>query len=321
MQCEYYALEGLSALVETIEALRTSLNPALEIEGVLRTMFDVRNNLANAVSAELTEHFGDRVFRTIVPRNVRLAEAPSHGQSIVGYDRASRGGVPGPGRRDHPPQQRTQQGRQGRGDRLMTSSKPAAKKRGLGRGLDALLGPKGAVSQVQATTAVIEPLPGEVLRKLPVGQLQPGKYQPRRGRTQAVRAGRLDQVAGRDPADPGAPAAGGNYEIVAGERRWRASQLAGLDEVPVVVRELEDRTVIAMALIENIQREDLNPLEEAEALQRLISEFTLTHAEAAEAVAARARRCPTCCACWSCRWRSACCWKPAAWKWATPARC
>ena len=93
MQCEYYALEGLSALVETIEALRANLNPSLEIEGVLRTMFDVRNNLANAVSAELTEHFGDRVFRTIVPRNVRLAEAPSHGQSIVGYDRASRGGV------------------------------------------------------------------------------------------------------------------------------------------------------------------------------------------------------------------------------------
>ncbi|HEY0334881.1 MAG TPA: AAA family ATPase [Stenotrophomonas sp.] len=93
MQCEYYALEGLSALVETIEALRVNLNPGLEIEGVLRTMFDIRNNLANAVSAELTQHFGDKVFRTIVPRNVRLAEAPSHGQSIVGYDRTSRGGV------------------------------------------------------------------------------------------------------------------------------------------------------------------------------------------------------------------------------------
>ena len=93
MQCEYYALEGLSALVETIEALQVNLNPALEIEGVLRTMFDIRNNLANAVSAQLTEYFGDRVFRTIVPRNVRLAEAPSHGQSIVGYDRTSRGGV------------------------------------------------------------------------------------------------------------------------------------------------------------------------------------------------------------------------------------
>ncbi|MDR1076047.1 MAG: AAA family ATPase [Xanthomonadaceae bacterium] len=93
MQCEYYALEGLSALLETVDALRAQLNPDLEIEGVLRTMFDVRNNLANAVSAELIQHFGERVFRTIVPRNVRLAEAPSHGQSIVGYDRTSRGGV------------------------------------------------------------------------------------------------------------------------------------------------------------------------------------------------------------------------------------
>jgi chromosome partitioning protein len=93
MQCEYYALEGLSALMETIEAMRTRLNPKLEIEGVLRTMFDIRNNLANAVSGELTTHFGDKVFRTIVPRNVRVAEAPSHGQSIVGYDRTSRGGV------------------------------------------------------------------------------------------------------------------------------------------------------------------------------------------------------------------------------------
>ena len=93
MQCEYYALEGLRALIDTIEALKDRLNPQLEIEGVLRTMFDVRNNLANGVSAELIQHFGDRVFRTIIPRNVRLAEAPSHGQSIIGYDKASRGGV------------------------------------------------------------------------------------------------------------------------------------------------------------------------------------------------------------------------------------
>ena len=93
MQCEYYALEGLSSLLSTIDALKGRLNPNLEIEGVLRTMYDVRNNLANAVSAELTNHFGDVVFRTIVPRNVRLAEAPSHGQSILGYDKSSRGGV------------------------------------------------------------------------------------------------------------------------------------------------------------------------------------------------------------------------------------
>jgi len=93
MQCEYFALEGLSSLVDTINALKGKLNPALEIDGIVRTMFDVRNNLANAVSGELTKHFGDKVFRSIIPRNVRLAEAPSHGQSIVGYDRASRGGI------------------------------------------------------------------------------------------------------------------------------------------------------------------------------------------------------------------------------------
>ncbi|MBV2209691.1 MAG: AAA family ATPase [Thermomonas sp.] len=93
MQCEYYALEGLSALMDTINALKGRINPNIEIEGVLRTMFDVRNNLANGVSAELTQHFGDLVFRTIIPRNVRLAEAPSYGQSIIGYDKSSRGGV------------------------------------------------------------------------------------------------------------------------------------------------------------------------------------------------------------------------------------
>ena len=93
MQCEYFALEGLSALVDTIEALKQRLNPTLAIAGIVRTMYDVRNNLANAVSNELVTHFGDRVFRSIIPRNVRLAEAPSHGKSIVGYDRGSRGGI------------------------------------------------------------------------------------------------------------------------------------------------------------------------------------------------------------------------------------
>ncbi len=93
MQCEYFALEGLTALMDTIEALKHKLNPELEITGIVRTMFDVRNNLSNAVSGELTRHFGDKVFRSIVPRNIRVAEAPSHGQSIVGYDRASRGSV------------------------------------------------------------------------------------------------------------------------------------------------------------------------------------------------------------------------------------
>ncbi|HEX7992128.1 MAG TPA: ParB/RepB/Spo0J family partition protein [Stenotrophomonas sp.] len=161
----------------------------------------------------------------------------------------------------------------------------AAKKRGLGRGLDALLGPKGAVTPV-TVAAVAEPQPGEVLRKLPIDQLQPGKYQPRRDMDEGKLAELAESIKAQGIIQPilVRQIEGGSYEIIAGERRWRASRLAGLDEVPVVVRELEDRTVIAMALIENIQREDLNPLEEAEALARLVSEFTLTHAEAAQAV-------------------------------------
>jgi len=93
MQCEYYALEGLTALIETIESVRNSVNPGLQIEGLLRTMFDPRNNLANDVSDQLLAHFGDRVYRTIVPRNVRLAEAPSHGLPVIHYDKTSRGAV------------------------------------------------------------------------------------------------------------------------------------------------------------------------------------------------------------------------------------
>jgi chromosome partitioning protein len=93
MQCEYYALEGLSALVATIEQLRATANPKLELEGILRTMFDPRNNLANEVSAQLITHFGDKVFRTVIPRNVRLAEAPSFGKPALLHDKDSRGAL------------------------------------------------------------------------------------------------------------------------------------------------------------------------------------------------------------------------------------
>ncbi|HET9482425.1 MAG TPA: ParA family protein [Xanthomonadales bacterium] len=93
MQCEYFALEGLTALLKTIKAVRTRLNPELDVEGLLRTMYDVRNNLGNDVSTQLLKHFGDKVFRTVVPRNVRLAEAPSHGLPISLYDRESRGAI------------------------------------------------------------------------------------------------------------------------------------------------------------------------------------------------------------------------------------
>ena len=93
MQCEYYALEGLTALVNTIEQIQDSVNPGLEIEGLVRTMYDVRNNLSGAVSRQLSEHFGDKLYNTIVPRNVRVAESPSYGESVLTYDPDSRGAL------------------------------------------------------------------------------------------------------------------------------------------------------------------------------------------------------------------------------------
>lgn len=93
MQCEYYALEGLSALIQTINAISNSANPALQIEGILRTMYDPRNRLTVEVSNQLFEHFGDRVYRTVVPRNIRLAEAPSYGLPVLQYDKQSRGSL------------------------------------------------------------------------------------------------------------------------------------------------------------------------------------------------------------------------------------
>jgi ParB family chromosome partitioning protein len=170
----------------------------------------------------------------------------------------------------------------------MTVAKPsAAKKRGLGRGLEALLGPRAA-----AEAPLLEAQPSDVPRTLPVDALAPGKYQPRKTMDDAKLAELAESIKAQGVIQPivvrEVPGARGNggktYEIIAGERRWRATRLAGLAEIPVVIREVDDRTVIAMALIENIQREDLNPLEEAQSLQRLIDEFDLTHALAAEAV-------------------------------------
>lgn len=93
MQCEYYALEGLTSLLDTIERVKQTVNPGLEIEGLLRTMFDGRNNLANDVAEQISDHFGSKVFMTVVPRNVKVAEAPSFGQSAIEYDHLSRGAV------------------------------------------------------------------------------------------------------------------------------------------------------------------------------------------------------------------------------------
>lgn len=157
------------------------------------------------------------------------------------------------------------------------------KKPGLGRGLDALLG--GAASASPAPTAAEQK---DALRSLPVDVLQRGRYQPRQDFEPTALQELADSIKAQGVVQPivvrPLAAQPGQYEIIAGERRWRATQLAGLHEIPVVVRDVPDQAAMAMALIENIQRENLNPIEEATALQRLIDEFALTHSQAAEAV-------------------------------------
>ena len=156
------------------------------------------------------------------------------------------------------------------------------KLKGLGRGLEALLGGDGDFTQ--------QPADAGAPSKLAVAQLQAGKYQPRTRMDEGALNELAASIKSQGIMQPvlvrpvGQHDGAMRYEIIAGERRFRAAQLAGLDSIPVLVREVDDQAAAAMALIENIQREDLNPLEEATALQRLIDEFDLTHAQAADAV-------------------------------------
>ncbi len=175
----------------------------------------------------------------------------------------------------------------------MSTKKPV-----MGRGLEALLGqisrkpdpPPGAAGDAPAPAA--NKLPGDELAHLPVDLLQRGKYQPRVDMRQesleelaaSIKAQGIVQPIVVRPVDGAAPGQSQRYEIIAGERRWRAAQIAGLAAVPAVIRRVPDEAAIAMSLIENIQRENLNPLEEARALERLISEFGITHQQAADAV-------------------------------------
>ena len=153
------------------------------------------------------------------------------------------------------------------------------KQKGLGRGLDALL-----ARDIEMAIST------EAMRTLNVAQLQPGKYQPRSYMDDAALQTLADSIKAQGIMQPilvrqiNSESSEVKFEIIAGERRWRASQIAGLSEVPVLVREIADESALAMALIENIQRENLNPLEEAQGIKRLIDEFAMTHEKAAEAV-------------------------------------
>lgn len=159
------------------------------------------------------------------------------------------------------------------------------KKRGLGRGLDALLGPSQPADDAQPGEDADAPA-SDLANSLPVDLIERGRYQPRRNFDEDRLRELADSITAQGMVQPIVvrPAGQGRYEIIAGERRWRAAQMAGLASVPVVVREVDDQSAMAMALIENIQRDDLNPLEEASALHRLLNEFELTHQQVAQAV-------------------------------------
>jgi len=166
----------------------------------------------------------------------------------------------------------------------------AGKKRGLGRGLDALLGAGNSMQSVGSETHAgsKDAMGGEdsAFKELPVDLIQSGKYQPRREIEPESLRELADSIIAQGLMQPIVvrPISDQKYEIIAGERRWRATQLAGLDVIPAVIRDVSDQAAIAMALIENIQREDLNPIEEAASLQRLQREFELTQQEVATAV-------------------------------------
>ena len=268
LQCEFYALEGLSQLMRTIERVQRALNPRLDLQGVLLTMYDQRNNLCDQVAADVRGHFGARVFDTMIPRNVRIAEAPSHGKPVLIYDHGCAGA-----------QAYIRLAAEVlRRSGAVTAMSERARRRQLGRGLATLFGETEGGSSA-------DPAPQ---RRVPIELIRPGAFQPRRRFAEAELDALAQSIREKGIIQPllVRPLAGEDaaFELIAGERRWRAAQRVGMHEVPVIVRPLTDSEALEIALVENLQREDLSALEEAEAYRRLMEEFGRTQAGLAEAV-------------------------------------
>jgi chromosome partitioning protein len=274
LQCEYYALEGLSQLIDTIQRVQETLNPKLEIDGIALTMYDPRNNLALQVAEEVKKHF--RVYSSVIPRNVRLSEAPSHGKPALLYDVQSRGAQAYLALAREILQSRS----------LLRMARPP--RVALGEGVNTLFrGPRAATVPTPTPAPASTETPSErVVFLCPIEQVFPRDGQPRQFFDPERMAELTASIKDRGLIEPIVVRrlAADRYEIVAGERRWRACKEAGLREIQVIVKDLNASEAFELALIENIQREDLNAIELAEAYQRLVHEFGYTHDQLAELV-------------------------------------
>lgn len=283
IQCEYYALEGLSQLMHTIELVQERLNPDLEMEGVVFTMYDARTNLSLQVVENVKSNLNQTIYKTIIPRNVRLAEAPSHGMPINYYDGKSSG---------------AESYRLLAEEVIHRGMRNGSKKGGLGKGLDSLIpsgnprGKKSVVSAEQNTEKreVVEKIVEKIVEKpvemkVKIGEVEPNREQPRKKFDEDALLELSESIKQFGILQPLlVQKKDGYYEIIAGERRWRAAKLAGVKEVPVIVKDFTSQEIVEISLIENIQREDLNPIEEALAYKRLMEEFRLKQDEIAERV-------------------------------------
>ena len=220
-------------------------------------MHDERTRLAQDVERELREHFPEMVFETVIPRSVRVAEAPSYGLPVTEHAPASRGSAAYRALAKE-----------------LVGAWLAAAKRGIGRGLAAILPESAAGEDV-----------GE-LRELPVELIKPNPNQPRTKFDPEALAGLASSIETSGVVQPllVRPLHDGSYELIAGERRWRAAQQAGLEKVPAIVRDSEQAERLQVALIENMVREDLNPVEEARACAALVEELGLSKEELARRV-------------------------------------
>ncbi len=223
MQCEYYALEGLTDLMNSIQRIGQLLNPTLKIEGLLRTMYDPRISLTNDVSAQLQEHFGDTLYSTVIPRNVRLAEAPSFGMPALVYDKQSRGAIAYLAlagelvRRQRAKAPRRNRIRNPHGSQETWTGTRARC-------------PAGRLESRQTAGGSRTGRPPRVAAD-PLDLMQRGKYQPRRDMDPQALEELAQSIKAQGVMQPIVvrPIANGRYEIIAGERRWRASQQAGLE--------------------------------------------------------------------------------------------